>query len=288
MASPVDESDVPRRPVFTFVPPGLRALARSLLDGASVSSIVFVNWMSDLVTFGYQNPLQLTDLPDLPEEENTEVVAALFNRHWREQEDEIAREGPASTRKPSTLTALRRSFSRRMVLGGFFECLYYCTNTILPFVIKGLLSVISSPNSVLPWGAVYCAALFVLPFLSSLSINFKWYNVTRVGVNLRTAIMVAVYAKAMRLAQSSRQASATGETLNLMSNDSNIVFQSVLFLNTIWIAPIIIAVVLALMINELGVSALAGVVMMMLLLPLQSFMATRFGATKYDTQFFSC
>ncbi len=93
----------------------------------------------------------MEDIPDLPQEEQTEAVAALFEHHWKAQQDEITAEMTASgavvpPRQPSALVALFRSFSYRLYLAALFESSYYGVNAIMPFLIKGLLQVISSPS----------------------------------------------------------------------------------------------------------------------------------------------
>ena len=56
-----------------------------------------------------------------------------------------------------------------------------------------------------------------------------------------------------------------GETVNLMSNDTQRIFDAGLFLHFLWIAPMQIVVALILMILEVGWAAVAGVVLMCLM-----------------------
>lgn len=135
---------------------------------------------------------------------------------------------------PSIVATLYGAFFQRFIFSALFEIGFYAFNAGLPFVIKGMVSILQDPNgysfcthgSTLSCGSIsrvdtfvppihadlrsyteggiYCALLFVLPGLASLCINLKFYHVIRVGTKCRTALMTAVYAKSLRLSQCGR------------------------------------------------------------------------------------
>src|SRR5262249_46414940 len=65
------------------------------------------------------------------------------------------------------------------------------------------------------------------------------------------------------------QLQSTGSTVNIMSNDTSRLFDSIILFHFLWIAPIILVIVLVLMIVEVGVAALAGAALLAVLSPAQ-------------------
>lgn len=74
----------------------------------------------------------------------------------------------------------------------------------------------------------------------------------------------------MRLNQQSLGKTATGQVVNLLSNDVNRFDLVILFLNYLWVMPFQVALITYFIWQEVGISALAGVVSMALFtLPVQ-------------------
>lgn len=59
-------------------------------------------------------------------------------------------------------------------------------------------------------------------------------QVTRAGFQARTALLNAIYEKSLRLRPTDKQASTTGQTVNLMANDTNRIFDCFLLINFLW------------------------------------------------------
>jgi hypothetical protein len=59
-------------------------------------------------------------------------------------------------------------------------------------------------------------------------------QVTRAGFQARTALLNAIYEKSLRLRPTDKQASTTGQTVNLMANDTNRIFDCFLLMNFLW------------------------------------------------------
>ncbi|XP_010784311.1 multidrug resistance-associated protein 1-like, partial [Notothenia coriiceps] len=73
----------------------------------------------------------------------------------------------------------------------------------------------------------------------------KYFHVCFVsGMRLRTAIIGAVYRKALVISSAARRSSTVGEIVNLMSVDAQRFMDLITYINMIWSAPL--QVVLAL------------------------------------------
>lgn len=92
-----------------------------------------------------------------------------------------------------------------------------------------------------------------------------------VGLRIRTALICSIYKKSLRMSSTARKEFTTGEIVNLMAVDAQR-FQEMIFFNMLWIAPIQIILTLYFLWQLLGVASLSGVGVMILLIPINSFL----------------
>ena len=120
-------------------------------------------------------------------------------------------------------------------------------------------------------GGAHSLLLSASPCVRPQFLNQQFFANIRAGNAARVALITAIYEKSLRLSRASRQLQSTGSTVNLQALDSSRIFDCALFLHFIYMAPLIIAVALALMIVQVGVAAIAGVALLCLLSPLQAY-----------------
>ncbi|MEQ2165791.1 hypothetical protein GOODEAATRI_020840, partial [Goodea atripinnis] len=108
-----------------------------------------------------------------------------------------------------------------------------------------LLILFVNDSSAPAWqGFFYTALLFICTCVQSLILQ-RYFHVCFVsGMRLRTAIIGAVYRKALVISNAARRTSTVGEIVNLMSVDAQRFMDLVTYINMVWSAPL--QVVLAL------------------------------------------
>ncbi len=79
----------------------------------------------------------------------------------------------------------------------------------------------------------------------------------------------------MRLSSSGRKEFSNGEIVNVMSVDSQRVIELFVMVNNFWSAPLQISIALILLWQQLGMATLAGMIFMIILLPLNGYVTTR-------------
>lgn len=95
------------------------------------------------------------------------------------------------------------------------------------------------------------------------------------GMKIRTSLISAIYRKSLLLSNAAKRQSSTGEIVNLMSVDVQKIMDLLPFINMLWSAPFQIAVGLYFLWGILGPSALAGLAVMVLLVPANAMIATK-------------
>jgi hypothetical protein len=124
-------------------------------------------------------------------------------------------------------------------------------------------------------GYFYAVLLFGVSCLGSLFGNQYFYKMFLVGMRMRTTVVSAIYNKALKISNASREDSSAGEIVNLMSVDAQRLVELCSYLNIIWSAPLQIGLALYFLWDVLGPSVLAGLVVMILLIPLNGFIANK-------------
>lgn len=94
-----------------------------------------------------------------------------------------------------------------------------------------------------------------------------------VGLRMRTALIAAIYRKALRMSNSARKESTVGEIVNLMSVDAQRFMDVTAYINMIWSAPLQIALALYFLWEILGPSVLSGLAVMIILIPVNALLA---------------
>ncbi|KAF3825716.1 hypothetical protein GH733_006543 [Mirounga leonina] len=92
---------------------------------------------------------------------------------------------------------------------------------------------------------------------------------------------------ALRLSNVAMGKTTTGQIVNLLSNDVNKFDQVTIFLHFLWAGPLQAIAVTALLWMEIGISCLAGIAVLIILLPLQSCLGKLFSSFRSKTATFT-
>lgn len=278
--------------------------------GASFLSRITYWWITRMMVTGYKRPLEDKDLWSLdPDNRSHRVVPQLVHR-WNKQCQKIKRfssgfqieqqtkyspkKAPLNEAKgaveeseilivktqtkkkePSLFWALCLTFGPYF----FMSCLYKIIHDILMFVgpeiLRLLISFINNLSSPLWHGFFYTALLFVCTCIQSLILQQYFHVCFVTGMRLRTAIIGAVYRKALVITNAARHTSTVGEMVNLMSVDAQRFMDLITYINMIWSAPLQVVLALYFLWKNLGPSVLAGVAVMVLMVPVNGFIAMK-------------
>ncbi|XDA80093.1 hypothetical protein R6Z07F_010084 [Ovis aries] len=113
--------------------------------------------------------------------------------------------------------------------------------------------------------------------------HLYFYRIQRVGMRLRVAVCHMIYRKSLCLSSSAMGKTTTGQIVNLLSNDVNRFDQVTMFLHYLWVGPLQAIAVTALLWMEIGMSCLAGMAVLIILLLLQSCFGKLFSSLRSKT-----
>ncbi|KAL6103555.1 abcc1 [Pungitius sinensis] len=273
--------------------------------GANFLSRITFWWITGLMVTGYRRPLEEKDLWSLNSEDRSHRVVPELVCRWNVECQKVkgteqrtlyspkeappteGKEGRAvdesevlivkaqKAKDPSLFWALCLTFGPYFLI----SCLYKIIQDVLMFVgpeILRLLIRFVNNSSAPSWhGYFYTALLFICTCVQSLILQ-KYFHVCFVsGMRLRTAIIGAVYRKALVISSEARRTSTVGEIVNLMSVDAQRFMDLITYINMIWSAPLQVVLALYFLWQNLGPSVLAGVAVMVLMVPINAFIAMK-------------
>lgn len=122
-------------------------------------------------------------------------------------------------------------------------------------------------------GYLYAFLLLLTAVLQTLVLSQYFHRMFLVGLRMRTALIAAIYRKALRMSNSARKESTVGEIVNLMSVDAQRFMDVTAYINMIWSAPLQIILALYFLWKILGPSVLSGLAVMIILIPVNALLA---------------
>uniref|UniRef100_A0A8C2UEM5 ATP binding cassette subfamily C member 3 n=1 Tax=Coturnix japonica TaxID=93934 RepID=A0A8C2UEM5_COTJA len=245
-------------------------------------------WFTSFAIRGYKKPLEDKDLWSLNEDDVSKNIVQKLSREWdREKAEfvcsatafpsptEVLIRGKRHNRKPSFLKALLRTFGPYFLIGSFFKLIQDLLSFVNPQLLSVLISFIKNKDAPTWWGFLIAALMFTCTVLQTLIVHqhFQYCFVT--GMRLRTGITGVIYRKSLVITNSAKRSSTVGEIVNLMSVDAQRFMDLVAFLNMLWSAPLQTCLALYFLWQALGPSVLAGVAVMVLLIPFNSAVAIK-------------
>uniref|UniRef100_A0A8C1FGN5 Uncharacterized protein n=1 Tax=Cyprinus carpio carpio TaxID=630221 RepID=A0A8C1FGN5_CYPCA len=144
-----------------------------------------------------------------------------------------------------------------------------------PQLLKLMISFTQDKSSHAWTGYLYAVLLLVVAFLQSVILQQYFQRCFILGMKVRTSLMAAVYKKALVVSNDSRKESTAGEIVNLMSADAQRFNDVTNFIHLLWSCPLQIALAIAFLWIELGPSVLAGLLVMVLMVPINGWLATK-------------
>uniref|UniRef100_A0A3B1IQA1 ATP binding cassette subfamily C member 3 n=1 Tax=Astyanax mexicanus TaxID=7994 RepID=A0A3B1IQA1_ASTMX len=264
-------------------------------------------WFTSMAIKGYKSPLETKDLWSLNKQDSSELVVPKLLREWEgekskaqsieqdvngqavyskagaetnhvevnPEEVEVLLSSKKDTPQPSFLRSLLKAFGPYFLIGSAFKLLQDLITFINPQLLRMLIEFTKETGVPSWWGFALAFMMFGCALLQTLILHqhFQYCFVT--GMRLRTAIIGAIYRKSLVITNEAKRSSTVGEVVNLMSVDAQRFMDLTTFLNMLWSAPLQIILALFFLWQTLGPSVLAGVAVMVLLIPFNAVIAMK-------------
>ncbi|VVC43741.1 Hypothetical protein CINCED_3A019450 [Cinara cedri] len=270
---------------------------------ASYPSRVLFSWFDTLAWTGYRRPLVTSDLWNMNYEDSSREVVPVFDKYWerslikaklldnakasyiKHKSDGSIEVSPTeytritrdtkNQKEASILPALCKSFGRTFLFGTFLKVIEDCLVFVSPQVLKYMIAFVGNPNEPEWRGYFYVFLMMLTATLQTLILSQYFHRMYLVGMRVRTALTSAIYRKALRISNTARKTFTVGEIVNLMAVDAHRFVDLTTYLNMIWSAPFQIALAIYFLWQSLGPSVLAGLFVMIVLIPVNGIVAAK-------------
>lgn len=262
---------------------------------ASFTSKIFFQWFDKFVLQGYRQPLENKDLWNMKPEDMSTEVTPRFLKYWNKSVAKRAQVEPANgiasatftkssasvnftnaktKKQASILPGLVKAFGGTFLFGSCLKLFQDVLTFASPQVLRLLIDFVGSDQPM--WrGYLFAGLLFGIASTQTLFLAQYFHRMFLVGLRIRTALISSIFRKALVMSNTARKESTVGEIVNLMAVDAQRFMDLVTYLNMIWSAPLQISLAIYFLWQILGPSVLAGLAVMIILIPVNGVIANK-------------
>ncbi|XP_074391722.1 ATP-binding cassette sub-family C member 4 isoform X1 [Zonotrichia albicollis] len=257
------------------------------LQDANLCSRLFFWWLNPLFITGHKRKLEEDDMYKVMPEDSSEKLGEELQWYWDKEVQKAKKRG----KTPHLTKAIILCYWKSYLVFGIFTMIEETLKIIQPIFLGKIInyfenydasdeaSYFQRRNSAY-W---YAGALSVCTLILAIMHHLYFYHVQRAGMKLRVAMCHMIYRKALRLSNVAMAKTTTGQIVNLLSNDVNKFDQVTIFLHFLWAGPLQAIAVTVLLWMEIGPSCLAGMAVLIILLPVQTCIGRLFSSLRSKT-----
>ncbi|XP_078402042.1 ATP-binding cassette sub-family C member 4 isoform X2 [Cetorhinus maximus] len=253
------------------------------LATANIFSRVFFCWLNPLFRIGYKRKLEENDLYKVLPEDGSERLGEELQRHW----DKEVQKAKNQARIPHLTKAILKCFWKSYIILGAFTFLEEIIRVAQPVLLGKIINYFENYNpedtEAYKVAFGYAAGITLCTLFLAILHHLYFFHVQRSGMKLRVAMCHMIYRKALRLSNVALAKTTTGQIVNLLSNDVNKFDQVTIFLHFLWVGPLQAIAVVALLWQEIGPSCLAGMAVLLILMPTQTIFGKWFSVLRGKT-----
>lgn len=240
------------------------------IEYADVFSVLSFSWMTPMMKFGYKEYLTQDDLWNLRKRDTTRVTGNVLEEAWAIELEK---------KNPSLWIALFRGFTGPYLRGSIIKTLSDGLQFVQPQLLRLLISFVDSYRGGNPnpqpkiRGAAIALAMFAVSVSQTVCLHQYFQRAFETGMRVRSALTAMIYAKSMRLSNEGRASKSTGDIVNYMAVDTQRLQDLTQYGQMLWSAPFQIFLCMASLYQLVGLSMLAGIGAMVLMIPINGFIA---------------
>ncbi|KAF8595618.1 metal resistance protein YCF1 [Ceratobasidium sp. AG-I] len=236
-------------------------------ERANVYSRLTFGWMTPLMKLGYSRFITERDMSALSSSDTAHALSSRLQHHWSQQ---------LRTKNPSLWVALFRAYGAQYSVAAVIKTVRDVLAFAEPQLLRFLLAFIASyqaggeeRSAFIGW--VIAGGMFLLSVVQTAMLHQYFQICFVTGMRVRAGLVTAIYNKA--LVQASDSQGARGDVVNLMSVDATRLQDLCTYGLIAFSGPLQIVLAFVSLYNLLGWPAFVGVAIMVVSLPLNTFIA---------------
>lgn len=240
-------------------------------------SKVLIFWANPLIKKGREGRLQVpSDVFGLPKALKTMRLSRSFQGELRLSFNPDVQE--STNTSYSLLKTFFSSFGPQFFAIGLLKLFADLCGFASPLLLSQIITFMESEDANISWGYYYALALSLTSLIVALCNTHFNLFMSELGLKVRASVVSAVYDHTVDASSQELSKFKVGEVINFMSTDIDRICNFCPSIHAAWSLPVQFAVTLALLYVQVGVSALVGVVVTILLIPVNKVIANSIGA----------
>uniref|UniRef100_A0A8C7D982 Cystic fibrosis transmembrane conductance regulator n=1 Tax=Oncorhynchus kisutch TaxID=8019 RepID=A0A8C7D982_ONCKI len=240
-------------------------------------------WLNPLFRIGYKRRLEEDDMYKVLPEDGSERLGEELQSLWDHEVQKAAKD----LRPPKLAKVLIKCYWKPYAVLGIFTLIEEVIKVIQPVFLGKLIQYFEKydPDNMdaLYEAFGYAAGVCLSTLILAVTHHLYFFHVQRTGMKMRVAMCHMIYKKALCLSSAAMGKTTTGQIVNLLSNDVNKFDEVTIFLHFLWVGPLQAAAVLGLLWVEIGPSCLAGMAVLVILMPTQTMFGRLFSKFRSKT-----
>ncbi|KAL6996353.1 ATP-binding cassette sub- C member 8 [Sarracenia purpurea var. burkii] len=228
----------------------------SKIGHASLLSKLTFSWINPLLRLGYSKFLALEDIPDLVPKDESVLAYDKFASAW----DSLRREKSSNDAGNLVFWSLARVYKKEMVFVGICAFLRTFSVVVGPLLLYGFVNYSNRDTKSTHEGLFLVGCLVFAKVTESLSQRHFFFNSRRAGMRMRSALMVAVYQKQLKLSSLGRSRHSTGEVVNYIAVDAYRMGEFPMWFHLGWSFSLQLFLAVTVLFGIVGLGALPGLV----------------------------
>lgn len=229
--------------------------SRSQLGCASCLSKLTFAWINPLLRLGYSKLLEFQDIPSLVSEDEADLAYKKFAIAW----DSVVSDQKGS-QGYLVIKAIAKVYFKENIFIGLCALCRTIVVVVSPLLLYWFVNYSNGGRGDLAEGFTIIGCLMLAKLVESFSQRHYFFDSRRSGMRMRSALMVAVYKKQLKLSNTARKRHSTGEIVNYISVDAYRMGEFPWWFHSTWSLTLQLFLSIGVLFAVIGIGALPGLV----------------------------
>ncbi|XP_074272990.1 ABC transporter C family member 8-like isoform X1 [Silene latifolia] len=248
---PIDFDDLSK----SFLPENPKTAKCEQAKPSLLSRLTF-SWLNPLISLGYSKPLSLNDIPCLFSEDEANLAYTKFSETW----DALKTEESFVNEQNMVIKVLLKDNLKDIISVGVLAFLKTITVVASPLLLYAFVNYSNASEQKLSQGLTLLGILVIVKVAESLTQRQWTYYAKRSGLRIRSALMVAVYNKLLKLSCTARKMHSTGEIVNYIMVDAYRTGELAWWFHLAWSLPLQLLIAIGVLIGVVGLGAVPALI----------------------------
>ncbi|CAI9114291.1 OLC1v1014977C1 [Oldenlandia corymbosa var. corymbosa] len=232
------------------------------LDRASFFSELFFTWINPLLKIGNSKTLALEDIPSLVSEDEAVLAYERFAEAWSSFQK--GKQSNNNAHDNLAIRAITKVYWKKVILAGIYAIFRVVSVVVAPLLLFAFVNYHNRETKGVVEGLVLVGLLVLTKVVESLSYRHFFFYSRRIGMTMRSALMVAAFRKQLRLSSLGKRRHSSGEVVNYIAVDAYRMGDFVMWFHLGWTSALQLLLSIVVLYGIVGIGVLPALVPMLI------------------------